>query len=91
MLFVVILLTGAAIAVSVQSSTSTTRDNNVKAEIEAAEAGLRVAVFRLNELEPTALQCIDEGSVQSAESSCKDGSESLGNGATFGYWTTLPL
>jgi Tfp pilus assembly protein PilX len=90
-LFVIILLTGAAIALSVQSSTSTTRDNNVKAELESAEAGLRVAVFRLNELEPSASQCIDEGSVQSAEGNCKDSSESLGNGATFSYWTTLPL
>jgi hypothetical protein len=89
--FIVVLITGAAIAVSVQSSTSSTRDNSVKAELEAAEAGLQVATYRLNELEPTDLQCIAEDKTESEESSCKDSAEALGNNATFRYWTTLRL
>jgi Tfp pilus assembly protein PilX len=91
-LFVITILTGAAIAVAVQTSTSTTRDNNVKAEIAAAEAGLQVASYRLTQLEPGKTQCIGESKVETEESKCTDSPpESLGNGATFQYWTTLPL
>lgn len=43
-----------------QSSTSTTRDNNVKAELEAAEAGLHIASYRLSQLKPSETQCITE-------------------------------
>jgi hypothetical protein len=91
-LFVITMLTSAAIVVATQSSTSTTRDNNVKAEIEAAEAGLHVASYRMSQLEPTKAQCINESeAVEPGNSPCHDSSESLGNGATFQYWTTVPL
>ena len=40
-LFALALLTGVAIDVSVQTSSSTSRDDNTKAALEAAEAGLR--------------------------------------------------
>jgi hypothetical protein len=90
-LFVITLLTGAAIAVAVQTSTSTTRDNNVKAELAAAEAGLQVASYRMSQLKPGETQCIGESKAETIESNCTDIPESLGNGATFQYWTTLPL
>jgi hypothetical protein len=96
-LFILVLLTGAAITVSTQTSSSTTRDNNVKAEVEAAEAGLHVADYRLTWLKPGATQCINESeaveakSKSEAESKCKDSAESLGNGASYAYWTSLPL
>ena len=64
-LFVITILTGAAISVAVQTSTSTTRDNNVKAEIAAAEAGLQVASYRLSKLEPGNTQCISESKTES--------------------------
>lgn len=90
-LFILTLLTGATIIVATQTSTSTTRDSNVKAELAAAEAGLHVADYRLGELKPSESQCIGEGKVETEESKCTDSSESLGNGASFRYWTTLPL
>jgi Tfp pilus assembly protein PilX len=96
-LFVITLLLAAAISVATQTSTSTTRDNNVKAEIEAAEAGLQVATYRLTQLKPSETQCINESAVvtaastAAAASNCKDSAESLGNGATYQYWTSLPL
>src|SRR5438105_11931065 len=96
-LFIITRLLAAAISVATQTSTSTTRDNNVKAAVEAAEAGLQVGAYRLTELAPTAGQCINEsatvsvGSQAEAESKCTDAAESLGNGATFRYWTSLPL
>jgi hypothetical protein len=90
-LFVVTLLTAAAISVATQTSTSTNRDNNVKAEIEAAEAGLHVASYRLSQIKPGEKECIGESKAFTSEGECKDSAESLGNGATFQYWTTLPL
>jgi hypothetical protein len=96
-LFVVIMLTATAVLVSVQASTSTTRDNNVKAELEAAEAGLQVATYRLSEIGPGEAECISEGKkvkgVNSAnwETKCTDSWEELGNGATFKYFDSLPL
>jgi Tfp pilus assembly protein PilX len=97
MLFILTLLTAAAITVATQTSTSTTRDDNVKAEVEAAEAGLHTADYRLGQLKPSETQCIGEAAAveakttAEAESKCKDSTESLGNGATFRYWTTLPI
>lgn len=88
-LFIITALTGAAITVAVQTSTSTTRDTSVKAELAAAEAGLQVASFRLTQLKPEKTQCINEGA--DVTTGCKDSPESLGNNATFQYWTTLPL
>jgi Tfp pilus assembly protein PilX len=90
-LLVVTVLTGAAIAIATQTSTSTTRDNNVKAEVEAAEAGLHIASYRLSQLHPSPVQCIGEAALAAELSLCKDSPESLGNGAAFQYWTTLPL
>jgi Tfp pilus assembly protein PilX len=91
-LFVITALTGSAIAVAVRSSTSTTRDSNVKSALEAAEGGLQVGEYRINQLKPTTSQCIAATTVASTESECTSASsESLGNGASFQYWTTLPL
>jgi|GEM_PF-3105239 len=96
-LFIITLLLAAAVKVASQTSTSTTRDNNVKAEIAAAESGLQVAAYRLSQLEPKATQCINGAealtaiTVSEAEAKCKSAVESIGNNATFQYWTSLPL
>jgi Tfp pilus assembly protein PilX len=89
-LLILTVLIGAAITVASQTSTSTTRDNNVKAALEAAEAGLQTASYRLSKLEPKeSKQCIN-GS-KTVEEKCESGTESLGNGATFQYWTSKGL
>lgn len=90
-LLIITVLIGAAITVSAQTSTSTTRDDNSKAELEAAEAGLQVASYRLGKLNPEKTQCINGSANKTTESECKSSPESFGNGATFQYWTTLPL
>lgn len=93
-LFILAVLAGTAIAVATRSSTSTTRDDNVKSALEAAEAGLQVASYRLSQLLPSATECIAQSTteVPSGNTYCNASStESLGNGATFRYWTSLPL
>lgn len=88
-LFIITVLLAGAVKVASQTSTATTRDVNVKAEIEAAEAGLHVAAYRLSQLAPSALLCINGSEV--VPTKCESGVESLGNNATFQYWTSLPL
>jgi type II secretory pathway pseudopilin PulG len=94
-LLIVTVLTGAAIAVATQTSTSTTRDGNTKAALEAAEAGLQVASYRLTKLAPAPTQCITAKALTTpivGTSYCEEESaESLGNGAKFRYWTTPEL
>lgn len=98
-MLILALLMGAAIAVSTQTSRSTTRDDNAKVALEAAEAGLQVASYRLSQLKPAKTQCAT-GSVNETPSTlptpkitfCKASPEEpLGNGATFSYRTSLPL
>lgn len=95
-LFVVTVLSVALITVSVQSSSSASRDSNVKAELAASEAGIQVARYRLDQLQPTTKQCINESKAiepkekSKWEAECKDSAESLGNGATFQYEVSLP-
>jgi hypothetical protein len=94
-LFVVILLSATVVAVSVQSSTSTTRDDNVKAALEAAETGVNVATYRLALIGLNPDKCVGASTTGKPEAPvegyCKDSTESLGNNATFTYWTTPVL
>ncbi len=91
-LVVITALTGAAVSVAVRSSTSTTRDDNTKAALEAAEAGLQVAQYRINALKPKTTQCVASSETKTVEAECKTTApEALGNGASFQYWTSLPL
>lgn len=92
-LLVVGVLAGAAISVSSQTSVSTTRDTQRKAALEAAEAGLQVATYRLSELKPGEAQCINGNALETPSGSycAPSSSESLGNNASFRYWTSLPL
>jgi Tfp pilus assembly protein PilX len=102
-LLVLTLLTGAALTVATQTSSSTARDSNSKSSLAAAEAGLQVAAYRLNVLKPEASQCINETAVAApsavvVESSlggagyCTEATaESIGNGASFQYSTTPAL
>jgi Tfp pilus assembly protein PilX len=99
-LLIISVLVAVAIAVSSQTSTSTTRDSSTKAALEAAEAGLQVAAFRLSRLAPGEAQCVTEGTVPTTPTLpatgekiyCEDATkEPLGNGATFQYWTSKAL
>ena len=83
-------LVGGAVAVSSQSGGATTRDDSVKAADEAVEAGLRTATYRLNEIQPSDSSCINSGAAvaPTGDGTCHGSTESLGNGATFAYYTT---
>jgi Tfp pilus assembly protein PilX len=98
-MLIISVLVAAAITVASQTSTSTTRDTNTKAALEAAEAGLQVAAFRLSKLEPTETACITGTTTAfptlpttGEHIYCEDVTkEPLGSGATFQYWTSRAL
>ncbi len=87
------LLAGSVVLGSIQTDSSTNRDGNLKASVAAADAGLQVATYRLNMLAPSsASSCVTNAVVSSANGQCpQDGPESLGNGATFTFWTSPVL
>lgn len=91
-LLVVTLLSAAAVMVAVHSSGSSTRDASTKRALEAAEAGLRVATYRVNMLTPSDTTCVTNAAVAPAgNGQCpQDGPEDLTGGESFKYWTTTP-
>jgi Tfp pilus assembly protein PilX len=84
------LLGTAAVLAATQTSDQTNRDANVKSALEAADAGLRVAVYRLNQLRPDDVHCPTVPlSTTTAGNICAPvGPEGIGNGASYRYWTS---
>ncbi len=99
---VVLMITGMLAAVSVtlatQTNSSTRRDANTKSALEAAEAGLQVALYRLNMLRPDDTHCIGDAvstptitPPAPANPLCASSSTQLGNGTSYQYYTTNAL
>jgi Tfp pilus assembly protein PilX len=82
------VLSAAAVTVALQTHTSSRRDANSINALEAAEAGLQVATYRLNMLRPSDSNCV--GDVVSAPTSgyCTSSVTTLGNGSTYQYFMT---
>jgi Tfp pilus assembly protein PilX len=90
MLVVVSLLVTGFFTVSLQLSDTTNKDRSSKRALAAAEAGLQTAVYRLNQIDVPANQCLaDAPTVPGAGSECEPSSEySLGSDASFRYYVT---
>jgi Tfp pilus assembly protein PilX len=88
----VLMLSAVAIGAAVQNSSSDRRDANDKGALEAAEAGLQVATYRLNMLNPASSYCVGDA-VASPDSTgtCASSIYTLGNGSTYQYYTTPAL
>jgi len=92
-LMISLALMGAAAAVAIDTNTAANADAGAKAAIEAADAGERTAIYRLNMYRPDSNSCptVPTSSVQSGGLCAQDGPESLGNGASFSYWISRVL
>ncbi len=94
-LFIIGALTAAAVTVSVQNNSSTQRDDNAKAALAAAEAGLQAADFRLDMLHPeeSGKYCIGQSAVEVAGATgyCQAVTQETGNKAKYTYWTSEAL
>src|SRR5436305_8406185 len=84
-LLITLALIGVAATVAIDTNTFSNRDSNAKAALEAADAGARAAVYRLNADKPGANGCpTTPASLAGANGLCAQaGPEALGNGATF--------
>lgn len=96
-MLVAVLLSGVAASLAIQDHQFTQRDSGSKAAIEAANAGLRTAVYRLNAYQPGSNQCptpalTPVGQGAPAGNLCApdgpDVPQGLGNGASFTYWVS---
>jgi Tfp pilus assembly protein PilX len=85
------LLVGVAVMVAVQTNGSTRQNANKINALEAAEAGLQVATYRLNMLRPSDNYCVGDGAVLPTSGLCASSSYTMGNGATYSYYTTPTL
>lgn len=101
-LFIVTLLSAAAVSVAVSTSTSTTRDANRKEALQAGETAVRVATYRLTMVKPYVNAaaptekptCVGTASTEespAANGYCESKKEGLGNGAEYKFWTSPVL
>ena len=85
-----VALSAAAVLAASNQSGFSNRDTNDKAALEAADAGVRAASYRLNMFLPQAGYCPTNPSTTVGGSGlcAQDGPESLGNGTSFSYWVS---
>jgi Tfp pilus assembly protein PilX len=88
-LFIASLLAAAAVAVAMQTNGFARNDVNRKDALEAAEAGLQVALYRINMLQPSPSNCVgDTVAAPASDGWCESSATTLGNGSTYTYFTT---
>jgi Tfp pilus assembly protein PilX len=90
-LVIVSILAATLATVSLQSSHDSNKDRNSIRALEAAQAGLALANYRINTLHPGDAQCVTD--VVSSPNSGADCtfSESAGNAATYTYFVTQKI
>jgi type II secretory pathway pseudopilin PulG len=91
-LLIILLLSAAAATVSMQTNHYANRDYRNKNALEAAEAGLQVALYRLNMLQPADSNCIaDAVATPGSNGWCQSSTTVLGNGSSYQYYSTPVL
>jgi hypothetical protein len=94
-LLVTTVLGSAAVLAARQTSSVTNRDTGSKAALEAAEAGLRTATYRLNMLGTQSAYCPTTPTATAWDATTRVcagvGPTTLGNGGTYTYWVSAPL
>jgi len=93
MLLAALALTATAVMVASAASNTSQHDADSKAAIEAANAGLRTAVYRLDVYQPSASGCptptaTSVGTGAPTSTLCAPQTGTLGNGASYTYWVS---
>jgi Tfp pilus assembly protein PilX len=87
-LFIASLMAAAAVVVATQTNGFARSDVNRKNALEAAEAGLQVALYRINMLQPSTSNCVgDTATSPGASGWCASSTYTLGNGSQYQYYT----
>jgi Tfp pilus assembly protein PilX len=88
-LLAVTTLAMVAVATASQTNLSTRHDANYKNAAEAAEAGLQIALYRLNMLGPGNSSCVGDAlSAPASNGWCQSSAYTLGNGSSYQYYMT---
>ncbi len=98
-LLITVLLAGAAASIAIDTNSLSNRDTNTKAALEAADAGARAAVYRLNVYKPGPNNCptvptaaaVGGAGAPNSNVCAADGPEQLGNGSSFQYWISRAM
>ena len=101
-LLAAVLLATAGTGLGIQAIQTSRHDSSSKASIEAANAGLRAAIYRLNTYQPDGNHCPTEptnyqvgtNGAPTATLCAPDGpgvSQGLGNGASYTYWISRAM
>jgi hypothetical protein len=101
MLMIILLLAAAAGTAAIGATNQTNRDGGTKRSVSAADAGLNTAIYRLNKMTPSNLNCVVKGPlyllldpvlgtgwcpvVTSQNAGGSAGGEELGDGSGFTY------
>jgi Tfp pilus assembly protein PilX len=89
------VLGSAAVLAATQTNSVTNHDTGSKAALEAAEAGLRTATYRLNMLGTQDAYCPTTPTATAWNATTRlcaqEGPTTLGNGGTYSYWVSAPL
>jgi cytoskeletal protein CcmA (bactofilin family) len=96
MLFVIGLISTAAVLAATSGNDQSVRDRGVKRALAAVDAGLQAATYRTNKVTNAADKCVTKGTDGSLEITdalsdgwCAPQSESLGDGAYYTYRVSL--
>jgi Tfp pilus assembly protein PilX len=91
-LTLVLGMSGLVLLQAQRTGDSANRDRGVKSAVQAADAGLEVAMFRLRKVATSTDPCAGSGSyvVQGGEQWCPQVSEDLGDGAVYTYQVSAP-
>ena len=87
-LTVLTILSGAAATSSLSSHSSSETDRDAKRAIAAAEAGLRQALYRTNNMAPAENQCLTNVAVNPVAGECPGHTVQMGNNTEFTYYVT---
>lgn len=91
-LLVMSLLAVLGLQAATASSDASNADGRRQRALQAAEAGLQTAAYRLNMLQPAADRCVSATVQAPTGGVCADSPpENLGNGATYSYRTSVAL
>jgi Tfp pilus assembly protein PilX len=90
-LIIIGVMVTAAATLAISTNQGSRYNVNQKNAAEAAEAGLQVALYRYNMVQPSSGDCVGStgvGMAPSASGTCGSAVTTLGNGASYQYFTT---
>jgi Tfp pilus assembly protein PilX len=88
---IVSVLAVSAVTLAVNTNQGSRQNVAQKQALEASQAGLQVALYRYNMLQPSSGNCVGDTVASPRNGACESSVTTLGNGSTYQYFTTPAL